>query len=226
MKTPTFVIMFVLLAQSCASPGSPGPQGEPGVAGPKGSNGESGAQGPQGPPGGAGPQGATGSQGPQGAAVKIVDANGQLVGPYFVSLASQVPAPGYIDPNGNLWRLELETGTLFGAMPTASIGTGYTYYLQPNCVGPGYVQVDVYSPIAGAGLVVPMNGVFGVAPTLRVRRGPLVPGPLAFLSSRIANVCAVDPYDPSSGSRFVLASDVQPVTVPANTWALPLRLAL
>ena len=44
------------------------------------------------------------------------------------------------------------------------------------------MQVDVYSPMAGAGLVVPMNGVLGVAPTLRVRRGPLVPGPLAFLS--------------------------------------------
>ena len=141
MRAQTLVF-FVLLGQACTSPASPGPQGEPGVAGPKGNVGETG---PQGPAGSTGAQGPAGPEGARGVGVKVVDANGQSVGPYFLTLSSTVPAPGYIDANGNLWRLELETGTLSGAAPTASLGTGYTFFAQANCTGPGYVEVDIYS---------------------------------------------------------------------------------
>jgi len=156
----------------------------------------------------------------------VVDANNQLVGPWFLLNTPTVPRPGFIDASGNVWRLDLETGALTGAEPTASTGTGYTYFVQPNCGGPGYVQVDVFSPVVGANLVVPMNGVFGTAPNFRARKGPLATTPASFASSRFNGACSADSYTSTPTARFVLSSDVASVTLPANAWVLPLRLAL
>lgn len=221
-------LCVTVLVQSCSMSGPVGPPGEPG---PQGTQGEPGPQGvpgvagPAGPAGAQGPVGAAGATGAPGAGVKVVDANGQVVGPYFLMPHDRLPAPAYFDAQGQLWRLDLETGDLSGWLATASTGTGYTYFVQPNCGGPGYVAVDVYSYIPGVLVVVPMNGVFGPPPNFRVRKGPLVPTPTAFASSRFNNVCSADPWSPTQEARFVLASDVALATLPAKTWAAPLHLA-
>ncbi len=181
-----------------------------------------GVAGPAGPAGAQGPVGATGAAGPGG--VKVVDANGQVVGPYFL-MPARVSEPVYFDAQGQLWKIDLETGELSSWLAGSSIGTGYTFFVQPNCGGTGYVEVSLSSYIPGVVLVVPMNGVFGPPPSYRVRKGPLVPTPTTFASFRFNNVCSADTWSPTQETRFVLASDVALATPAVKTWTAPLHLA-
>jgi hypothetical protein len=221
------LIVVVLVAQSCSSPGTQGPRGERGETGAQGATGETGAQGPAGV---TGETGATGPQGPAGASgtgVKVIDANGQLVGPYFFTMTTTIPVPGYLDANGYLWRLNMETAALTGATPSASTSTGYTYFGETGCSGTGYVQIDEYSYVPSQGrTLVPMNGVFGTAPNFRVRKGPIVAGPSPIKSFFFEGACTNYQEPQPAQSAYVLASDVQPVTVPVTTWVGPLRLSL
>lgn len=98
--------------------GPAGPTGPQGPAGPKGSQGPqgiAGANGAQGPQGFSGPQGNAGPVGPQGPSLKVVDANGTLVGyPTFVPIQVVTEQPVTVfDPSINaIYSIDLVNGTI------------------------------------------------------------------------------------------------------------------
>lgn len=213
-------IVVVLVVSSCVQPVAEGP------VGPQGPRGETGAAGPKGEPGQAGNDGAPGQPGAAGAGLKVFDANGQLVGPYFITLSEERLSPGYVDVTGAIWRLNLETAVLAGAGTTASSGGGAVYYLAEDCAGAGYVRVDSYSP-SGPSHVVPMNGVFGRLAPFRVRKGPLVVPPTEqFLSAYMNSVCVNDDHTQLGDALYVLETDAPRITAPVTTWVPPLRMTL
>ena len=135
--------------------GAPGPQGPPGATGSQGPQGATGSQGlqgatgPQGPAGAQGATGATGPQGPQGAAgtgLRLVDANGAVLGS-VVGVARNsvtvITSTGY-----------QTTMNWAGAFSPAQIY--YTSYSGGSCGGSAYLNSGsstTASPMHGKFLV-------------------------------------------------------------------------
>jgi hypothetical protein len=110
--------------------GATGAPGAPGAAGPAGAQGEPGVAGPQGIQGVAGPEGPAGSN--SGGGLKIVDANGVVIGTYMRGDYGQEMAYFQV---GNRW--------LFAGLYNRNFGpwAPYHYYTTSDCTGTKYHNV-------------------------------------------------------------------------------------
>jgi hypothetical protein len=211
--------------------GPAGPIGVTGPAGPQGVAGPMGATGAQGPVGPAGPQGVAGPSGPTGAAgsgaVKIVDAAGHPVGPYFLTPGS-FNAVGYLDAAGALWSLNLDTGLVTSV---AAFGLEYAMYPQANCSGAGWFQFGYngngFQTPSLPNAVILRSGSSGT-PEYRVRHGaPLSSPPAACLSYRGLTGACVNGSPAGTGyGPYFMISDMPVVTVPSLGATAPLHLSL
>lgn len=112
---------------------TPGPQGEPGSPGQDGEDGQDG-------------EGTPGVQGPSGPSLKVVDANGDLVG-YLIdtvtSSASTRPFSSVIvfnDEFGFITSYELDSGDVRVNV------TGSLYYTSDDCSGDAYLSSAQWTP--------------------------------------------------------------------------------